>query len=134
MIEEHIESVYPYVVTMTVGQMRGYDGPQISKEELCKIISVLQKNNLRMSYPACAVKIVESEILFGDYSEKCWDLSVINYPRFPQDRTSIVSFMDELAQTLLKELEQNRITVCYPEEHVMYENRKAFEERIKNED
>ncbi len=127
MIDPIITSVYPYVVTMTVGQIRGYEGKQISKEELTKIISILQKNNERMSYDTCAVKIVESEILFGDYTEKCWDISVINYPRFPKERDGIKRFMDELAQTLLKELEQNRITVCYPEEHVMFESRKAFE-------
>ena len=114
-----------YSVTMTVGQQRGYHGDIIKGEELHAEIK-----NYQDSLPDeenCAVKVSSSKIQFKDYYEYCWDINVINYPRFPKPQTVIETFMIGLACRLMETMEQNRITVCLPDKHVMLEADNAEE-------
>jgi hypothetical protein len=111
--------------TMTVGQIRGYHGEAISAETLHDEIKQYQRS-LPMD-KKCAVKILASKIQFEDYYEFCWDINVIDYPRFPKDICTLENFVMGLARRLLKKLEQNRITICFPDRHVMLEADNAEE-------
>jgi hypothetical protein len=111
--------------TMTVGQIRGYHGDLIPTKNLHDEINRYQ-TSLPMELK-CAVKIISSEIRFEDYNEHCWDITVISYPRFPKEIYILEDFMKGLAKHLLEKFEQNRITICFPDRHVMIESDNAEE-------
>lgn len=113
--------------TMTVGQWEGYGGPRIPGFHLRDCIRHFQNKRTEEFSPVCAFKIVKSEILFKDYYEECWDITAIQYPRFPLPETELEDIMSKLAEFLLDQLNQNRITVCFPDKHVMFESEDAEE-------
>lgn len=120
-------AVKAWSATMTVGKLRGYHGKKISEEELRDSIAEFQRNSSILTSANCAVKIVDSEVIFEDYREECWDITVINYPRFPLKESCLESFIVDLCEWLLLKLEQNRITICLPNKHIMLESETAEE-------
>jgi hypothetical protein len=119
--------VYPWTATMTVGKMIGYSNEKISELFLRKSIAAFQLQRKKDGLISSVVKIQESEIIFEDYTEECWDITVINYPRFPLPTVQLSIFSKDLAKYLLKRLKQNRITICLPNEHWMIESENAEE-------
>ena len=49
-------------------------------------------------------------------------IEAIQYPRFPTPEEVLRVRVTELAKILLKELEQYRLTICFPEQTIMMEN------------
>jgi len=110
-----------YVVSLTVGSEEGYGGRKISQDELESVIGEFQ----RYVKNPMAVSVSKTTILFNNvqtsYREECWKVEVISYPRFPQSNEEINGFMEDLAKFLIQVLKQNRITVCRPDKHILFE-------------
>ena len=112
-----------YEVKLHIGSIRGYHGEAYGKWSLINKISEFQK---RLSDQlACSVRVTPTTFVFKDYVEEGWEIVAANYPRFPKKKEQIKEFMQLLAQYLMKELEQNRITVTEPKKSIMFESENA---------
>lgn len=68
------------------------------------------------------VRITKTTFVCGEsYSEEGWELAVINYPRSETESQHLDNFMIELAKHLLREFNQNRVSVVMPSETIMFE-------------
>jgi hypothetical protein len=119
------EECSTYEGFLTVGSVRGYGGEGVSKDMLLREVSNFQKAFKKVNSYGCSVRVIDSQIIYCDYLENCYDLCVINYPRFPLTESQIDTFLLQLAQYLLKSLGQERITVVKPGNSVMYEREDA---------
>ena len=108
-----------YEVKLHIGSLRGYHGEKFTKEELIAKISAFQKG---MLWAAQTVRVTPTTFVFQDYVEEGWEVVCINHPRFPKDKKSIKKFIRELAKYLIKELEQNRISVTEPVYTITFES------------
>ena len=107
--------VATFEIKIYIGSHFGYTSESFSFDDLKKIIVEYQLEN------TCSVRITPTTYLVKDYQESGWEISVINYPRFPKTESAIYAFAHGLAATLLKTLKQNRISFVTPNETVMLE-------------
>jgi len=121
-----------YEAYITVGQVRGYHGTNISMRELEGVCAEFQREFEMKRGFCCGVRVVASEVVFQSYIEPCWDVHVINYPRFSQTRRRISEFVAKLAKRLLVDLDQERITVVGPGTTMTFERKDADESRVHN--
>lgn len=70
----------------------------------------------------CGVTITDVEFVVGEYVEEGYQISTINYPRFPKDPGFIRTFMISLGNHLLRKMEQNRLSVVFPDYTYMLES------------
>jgi len=122
-----------YEAYLTIGSIRGYNGDQIDKSELLLAISNFQTAFEIKHHYSCGVRILESEIVFQGYTEQCWDVKMVNYPRFPQFDSALKTFIMELARKLLIVLDQERITVVMPDNSILLEREDADQSRVHEE-
>ena len=113
-----------YEIKLHIGSLRGYHGDKFTKEDLIAKISAFQKAIL---WEAQTVRVTPTTFVFQDYVEEGWEIVSMNYPRFPKTKKSISKFVRELAQYLIKELGQNRITVTEPNKTITFEAENAEE-------
>jgi hypothetical protein len=119
-----------YEIYFTIGSVRGYHGTPFTKDELLDAIGSFQAQHERKHGYACGVRVVPGTVIFQSYQESCWDVCVIQYPRFPVSKEMIRSFVEELALSLMEEFEQERITVVDPAITTMLEKEGADQSRI----
>jgi len=122
-----------YEAYLTIGSVRGYNGNHIDRSELISAISHFQCNFEKENSFSCGVRILDSEVVFQGYSEKCWDVRIINYPRFPHCDLLLNAFIIGLASHLLVSLDQERISVVTPDNTVMFEREGADQSRVHEE-
>jgi len=122
-----------YEAYLTIGSIRGYNGITIDKNELISSISNFQLAFENEHGYSCGVRILKSKVVFQGYSEDCWDVHIINYPRFPQSVYQLHEFIMRLAESLLGELDQERVTVVMPDTSVMLEREDADQSRVHEE-
>jgi len=120
-----IKDVKTWEAKFTVGTIRGYNGEHIHQHEIFAKIKEFQRKRKDEGKVICPVKISTSMIMFESYYEECRDISIIQYPRFPQEEFKLQAFITSLAKYLLIELEQNRITVILPNDTILYEQENA---------
>ena len=63
----------------------------------------------------------ETNYIYTDGNEPGLIIGLINYPRFPKDKQDIHNNSQELGKILLKELEQERLSIIYPDVTIMIE-------------
>ena len=113
-----------YEVKLHIGSIRGYNGNGFTKGELVRKIGEFQTER---QHAAISVRVTPTMFVFREYAEEGWEVVGINYARFPKEKKNIKRFMRDLAKYLLKEFEQNRITVTEPNQSVMFESDYAEE-------
>jgi len=72
------------------------------------------------------VSVTETNFRYVDGFEKGVVIGYINYPRFPRDKKEILKRAMALAEKLMIELNQYRVTVTTPNESIMLENSKVI--------
>jgi hypothetical protein len=113
-----INRVPSYNVSIYLGKRQQYDGPFFNLED---IILLIQKF-LTQTVQNCCFRIEKCVYVTGKYVEEGFSINLINYPRFPKEFWEIEKMAKELAQYLLIELNQNRISIVTPVNTFMLEN------------
>lgn len=94
-----------------VGSKRGYKGESFTESQLTRIIQDFQTYWNKKNDWTIALRISKTNFICMDYSEVGWEIAAIQYPRFPKEVSEIEYFMDSLAEFLLIEFGQNRISI-----------------------
>lgn len=98
-----------YEVKLYLGSKEGYHGRSFDRDTLCQEITNFQGRQPREDL--VSLRIVPCLYVVEDWQEEGWEISCINYPRFPKKSADLDKFMRGLAEHLLYRLKQNRITV-----------------------
>jgi len=106
---------------LTVGSQVRYGGRTVSYDELCGYVSQFQIDFEEEHGYFCSVRILRSEVIVQKYYEMCYDIHVVNYPRFPFCEDFIFNFARCLTKYLLVKMDQNRISLFMSGETEMYE-------------
>lgn len=107
-----------YNVQIWCGLKEGYDGIVHTIDE---VNSVCQKY---VDAKKECVTVSPTSFIYTDGNEPGVVVGFISYPRFPKGDWEILSRAKELAEILMKEFNQNRVTITTPEVSIMLENEK----------
>lgn len=105
-----------------IGSKEGYTGPSFDYSDLRKEIGIFQMNNPEI---ACTVRVVAASYIFAEYEESGWEISIINYPRFPKSEEVLIDFTHGLAQHLLDRFKQNRMSIVFKDDTILLESKTA---------
>jgi hypothetical protein len=98
-------------IRLYIGSVRGYKGQPFSEAQLTRVIQEFQQDWKERHEWTCAVRMTKTSYVCLDYQENGWEVSVINYPRFPRPTAELEKFMKELREFLMIEFSQNRISM-----------------------
>ena len=118
-----IKKANTFEARLYIGSVQGYHGTPFTFEELKQEVGNLQSESPKEEM--IPVRIAPTNFVCGNYSEAGWEIAAINYPRFPKAEALITSFMMELAKRLLVCFNQNRISIIFPNETIMFESEEA---------
>jgi hypothetical protein len=121
----------PFSAKVTLGLERGYTQAKIDRQEIIRSIQNYQNRLIAEKQFYLSISISDCQIVLGDHIEPHLQLHFINYPKFPQPETILKSEIENLTQHLMKEFDQNRVVVEYPDETVMFEVEEEVDPRIK---
>jgi hypothetical protein len=127
-------SIAPFSATITMGLQRGYADELINKSDIIFWLQNWQDQLIEEKQLRLSVCISECEIVFSGQIEPHLKLSMINYPKFPLKEQVLKGTIERLVTDLMKEFDQNRMVIEFPDETVMLENTDAIDPRIKNGD
>ena len=118
-----------FYANIYIGSIRGYNGSPFTLNQIIAAIARFQENmegkrNIGIA-DIVSVRITSTTYQIKGYMENGWEISAINYPRYPKDKDSIMVYMIEMAKFLLVTFEQNRITVVNPERSITFESENA---------
>jgi hypothetical protein len=116
-IKKNMKKLKTYKVEIWVGLQEGYDNTVIHSIDDVRVICDKWVNDIK----SC-VTITPTEFRYVDGSEPGVVIGLIAYPRFPKKKRVIKNHAFELAQILLIELKQKRLTVITPKKSYMLEN------------
>lgn len=98
-----------YECKIFMGSVRhGLEGTRFTKQDVIEEIKYVQSMNLHRKIP---VRISDTKFIFLNYEEDGFEISAIQYPRFPQREFAIRAFMLELAGHIKKHFEQLSVSV-----------------------
>ena len=118
-----IRKANTFEARLYIGSVQGYHGTPFTFEELKEEVGNLQSESPKEEM--ITVRIAPTNFVCGNYSEAGWEVADINYPRFPKAEALITLFMMELAKRLLVCFNQNRISIIFPNETIMFESEEA---------
>lgn len=111
-------SATTYEVRVYMGSINEETKKKFSKKTIIESVGKFQDKQKQI----IPVRMTKTIFVCGeDYSEKGWELAVINYPRTETESRHLDSFMLSLAEYILHEFKQNRVSVVMPLETVMFE-------------
>lgn len=116
-----------YEAKIYIGSVFHYNGPKFSLVDLKGCIYNFQINNHDADDVVVPVRITPTNYQAEAYFEPGWEISVINYPRKPRKISEIKDFALGLAEHLLDQLRQNRVSVILPDTIIMFESDDAME-------
>ncbi len=98
-----------YECTIFMGSIRnGSEGTKFTKAQVIEEIKYFQSNNMDRKV---MVRIQDTKFIFLHYEEEGWEISGIQYPRFPLPEFRIESFMLNLAQHLKDHFDQRSVSI-----------------------
>lgn len=116
---------------ITLGTHVGYSNDIITEKELITFIQDYQEDLIRDKNLYLSVCLSECKIILSGQVEPHFQLSFINYPRFPMNAEILKNEIEGLAKALTTRFSQNRIVVEVPGETVMFEQSDKIDPRIK---
>ena len=81
-----------------------------------------------------SVKLTQCEILFLGQEESSVTLDFIQYPKFPYDEEKWKDAVVLFIKSIMKELEQNRTIIIFPNNTLMLENSDNIDPIINTND
>ena len=121
----------PMQATLTIGRNVAYTKKRIPLKKMIRTLSEAQQNLYAMHGTRLSAKVTPCRIVFAGQDEKSVTIRFINYPKFPLEETGFMKGVEYIAETMMKELHQNRIVIEYPGKTVMYENTDRIDPKIK---
>ena len=98
-----------YECTIFMGSVRqGLAGSWFSEQDVIEEIKIFQSRNLDRKV---TVRITQTRFVFMHYSELGFEISAIQYPRFPIPEHIIKSFMIDLGKCLKDRFEQLSLSI-----------------------
>ncbi len=98
-----------YECTIFMGSIRnGSEGTRFTKQAVIDEIKYFQSQNMDRKV---VVRIRNTSFVFLHYEEPGWEISGIQYPRFPLPEFSIRQSMLDLAKHLKEHFEQRSISI-----------------------
>jgi len=110
-----MKKINTFEAKIYIGLRKGYEAVIHSLEEIEKICQSFCNEK------GWCVTVQKLNFIYKNGNEPGCVIGIINYPRFPMDELAIKKRVLELAEILLHKMEQNRLSVVYPDETVMIE-------------
>jgi hypothetical protein len=115
---------------ITLGAQVGYSDEIIYENDLIDFIQDYQDKLIRDKNLYLSVCLHECKIILSGQAEPHFQLSFINYPKFPLNAEILRDEIEGLAKALMIRFSQNRIVVELPGETVMFEQSDIIDPRI----
>ena len=107
----------------TVGLKRGYSKELISIEEFKMKLAGAQKKLFSEMNMKLSTKITPCTIVFSGQDEESFNLSFIQYPKFPYEIGKLKNGIIRLIELLMHSLDQNRVVIVFEDETLMLEDK-----------
>lgn len=120
-----------FYALLTIGGRRGYSEGVIDREELINALQAIQQELIEKEGIYLSASLTETTIVLDGHVEPHFQLRFINYPRFPMEETIFKEKVEELARSLMDNLEQNRVVVELREETVMFQRSEEVDPGIQ---
>lgn len=125
------KSCKTFTAQVTIGLQKQYSTEiiplNIFKEKLLKTQqTILEKYNVELS-----TKIRLCEIIFLGQDEPSVELEFIQYPKFPQEESTLKKAIVLLTEMMMLELDQNRVVIVFSDETIMLEQSDAIDPNIQ---
>ena len=115
------KSVETFYANIWLGRCEGYDGKLVPVPSIRKICKKFVEKGL-------CVTITETEFVYTGGNEPGVIIGLINYPRFPSSDRAVMDNAYELANILMRKLDQFRCTIVTPRRTFLLENDDKTEE------
>ncbi|TDT44970.1 hypothetical protein CLV90_2049 [Maribacter spongiicola] len=126
-------SVKPFKAIITIGLQVGYTDKLISKAEIVGAIQSYQNSLIKDKSIYLSVALSECDIVLSGQLEPHLQLSIINYPKFPNHISILKKEVENLTTFLMDKYNQNRVVIEYlNDETVMLEKSKEIDLRINS--
>jgi len=119
-------SVKTYTATIYCGLKDGYKG------ELSLFYTKYIKDYIDNRSGGLCVTCTPTTFYYNKGEEPGIIVGIINYPRFPFSEEKIKSLSLELAEELMVKCKQYRVSIVFPDETIMLENKEKIEKDGKN--
>ena len=120
-----------FTAKLTIGLVRGYSKNRIPVTEF-KIALLKAQVRIKAQYKIeLSAKAKRCEILFLGQSEPSVELQFIQYPKFPQEESSLKRAIIALTELIMINLEQNRVVIVFTDETLMVEQSDAIDPKIQ---
>lgn len=117
---------------ITLGTQIGYLDDIISENELISFVQEYQDGLIQEKDLYLSVCLSSSKIILSGQDEPHFQLSFINYPKFPLEVNILKNEIENFTKALMTHFSQNRIVVEFPEETIMFEITENLDPRIKS--
>jgi len=125
-------SVKHFNARITIGLHVGYTEMIISKDEVISNIKAYQNKLINDKGIYLSVALSECDIVLSGQVEPHLQLSIINYPKFPEDIILLKQEVEKFTTFLMMKHKQNRVVIEYlNDETVMLENTSLLNPEIK---
>lgn len=111
-----LKKVNTYQIQIFCGLREGYTSKLRAFEEAKSIVQA------HVDGVGLCVSITETQFIYTNGYEPGLVIGLINYPRFPSEKEALLSKAMELAEKLMDELKQYRVSVVTPEHTYLLEN------------
>ena len=126
----NIVSQPSFSVEVTLGCYRAFTKDLLSEQEVRNAVEKMQRHVYTTAGVPLSVRLSFSEILFLGQHEPCFTLHFIQYPKFPQDEGILRENIRSFTTLLMKELEQLRGVVCFPDATQLLETTEVLDPDI----
>src|SRR4051812_46342094 len=92
-----------FELRLYIGSVRGYKGPHFSEAQVTRVVQDFQTTWKQKHGWTVALRFSKTNFVCMDYTEPGWELSAINYPRFPRAENELEDFMSSLQDHLMIE-------------------------------
>lgn len=109
------QSVDTYTAQIYIGLRLGYSDTVFNLEAVRSVCRAYVKE------VGLCVTVTPTEFIYVDGGEPGAIIGLINYPRFPAEPSAIEETAVELAKLLMIKLQQNRVSIVFPQTTMMLE-------------
>lgn len=111
-----INNAPAYEVKLFMGSRERYDGNKIyTEDEVADAVAEFQTTQCAHNFTP-PVRISQTRYIHCDYTERGFELAVINYPRYDIPIRVLEMFMLDLGKHLMAKFNQNKVSVVFAEE------------------
>ncbi|MBI6115984.1 replication initiation protein [Salegentibacter maritimus] len=115
------KTIETFRAVATFGAKKGYSEEMIPISDFKKAVTSAQKEINEKLDIKLSAKISPCSIIFSGQDEPSYDLSFIQYPKFPYPVTDLKNAILQLCENLMEKLHQNRVVIVYDDETIMLE-------------